>query len=211
MSILLDLFEWAWHILVENRRAYFALNALYYGLMLVFMIYVSFDPALHESILKQYNGAFMVGPLALVDQTASTGLESFKIVVSALLTNVLGFSYGEITLPSFIIPFVGIVIGLYRAIVLGMFFSPTDPAIARIFLPHLPTLLLEGQAAILAMLGVYIHGRAFLWPKTVGEKSRWKGYLQGLREGGILYLLILVVLLVSAIYGMVEAAILAAL
>ncbi|MGC1377784.1 MAG: hypothetical protein WA821_16245, partial [Anaerolineales bacterium] len=193
------LFERAWEILTQNRRAYLALNALYYGLMILAMIYLYFDHALHDSFLKAHGASFMLGPLTL--KAPFDFMQALTVVGNAFMLNLLGSSYGEITLPSFLVPFAGVAIGLYRAVILGIAFSPADPTVARIFLPHLPTLLLEGQAAVLAMLGVYVHGRALLWPETVGQKSRWKAYVEGFRQSGTMYVLIMPVLLISAVYG----------
>lgn len=201
------LFKRAWDILAENRGVYLVFNALYYGLLLLCMVYVNFDPTLHESTVNTFKGAFMTGPLVM---ETSTGIELLKAVGRTFITSVLGSSYTEITLPSFIVPFAGIAIALYRGAMLGMFFSPVDGTIARVFLPHLPTLLLEGQAAVLAMLGAYIHGRAFLWPKTIGQTGRWKAYIEGVRQSGTLYLPIMAVLFISALYGIIEAAVLSA-
>jgi hypothetical protein len=189
--------------LVQNRRAYLALNALYYGLMILAMLYLNFDHALHDSFLKTYGASFMTGPLTL--KAPFDLMQALKVVWDTFILNLLGSSYGEITLPSFLIPFAGVAIGLYRAVILGIAFSPANATAARIFLPHLPTLLLEGQAAILAMLGVYVHGRALLWPETVGQKSRWKAYVEGFRQSGTMYVLIMPVLFISAIYGIIEA------
>lgn len=202
------LFDRVWEILVENRRAYITFSALYYGLILVLMVYTVFDHTFHDNMLKTNSDAFLTGPLAVAGKTL-TSLDALKAAGSTFFLNLIGFNYGEITFPSGIIPFIGVAIGLYRAVVLGIVFSPVDPTIARIFFPHLPTLLLEGQATILAILGAYIHGRAFFWPKSVGQKSRWKAYVEGLRQTGTLYLPIMAILLISAIYGVIEAAILA--
>jgi hypothetical protein len=176
--------------------------------MIFFMVYLNFDHALHDSFLKAYGTSFMTGPLTM--KPPFDFMQALKVAWDAFVLNLLGASYGEITLPSFLIPFAGVAIGLYRAVIMGIAFSPADPTVARIFLPHLPTLLLEGQAAILAMLGVYVHGRALLWPKTVGQKGRWKAYVEGLRQSGTMYVLIMPVLFIAAIYGIIEAAILAA-
>lgn len=203
------LFDRVWDILVLNRRAYFVLNALYYGLILILLMYVSFDHALHERVLETYNATFMTGPLALDGKTPELDSETVKGVVMTFMLNVLGTTYGAVTLPSFVIPFVGIISGLYRAILIGISFSPVDPFMARIFFPHLPTLLLEGQATILAMLGVYIQGRAMIWPATVEQQSRWKAYIEGVRQSGIMYMLIMPILLISAIYGVIEGVLLA--
>jgi hypothetical protein len=204
------LFNRAWEILLENRRAYITFNALYYGLILVLMVYTAFDHAPHDNMLHANPGAFMTGPLDTVGKTL-TGSDMLKAAGNAFLFNLMGFNYGEITFPTYIIPFAGVALGLYRAVILGMAFSPVDPTIARVFFPHLPTLLLEGQASILAILGAYIHSRALLWPKTVGQKSRWRAYVEGVRQSGTLYMPLMVILLVSAIYGMIETVMLAAL
>ena len=74
-------------------------------------------------------------------------------------------------------------------------------------IPHSITLILEGQAYILTMLAAYMQGRAFLWPKSVGLESRGKGYLEGLKRTGKLYLLIILTLAIAAIYEVIEVVI----
>lgn len=206
---MMILFDRVWDILVLNRRAYFVLNALYYGLIVVLMIYTSFNHALHESVLERYGVSFITGPLALDGKAPVMDMETLTSAFLTLLLNLLGVTYAGISLPSFIIPFAGIFSGLYRAILLGISFSPVDPFMARIFFPHLPTLLLEGQAIILAMLGAYIQGRAMIWPATVNHTSRWKAYIEGVRQSGTMYMLIMPILLISAIYGVIEGVLLA--
>jgi len=205
---MIILFDRLWDILVANRRVYFMLNALYYGLIIFFMLYGSIDRALHDKVLETYRSNLMGSPVMVQGKPDSVP-EAFELVGIAFGINVLGSSYASITLPSFVIPFVGIAAGLYRAVILGLGFTPADPTISRIFFPHLPTLLLEGQGSILAMLGAYIHGRAWLWPATVERESRWKAYVEGVRQSGTLYMLIMPVLLISAIYGVIESVILA--
>jgi hypothetical protein len=68
-------------------------------------------------------------------------------------------------------------------------------------------LIIEGQAYILALLAAYIQGRAFLWPQTVGLESRAKGYVDGLKRTGKLYLLIILTLAVAAVYEVLEVVI----
>jgi hypothetical protein len=205
MSIL---FERTWEIFTKNQRAYFILNALYYGVMFLFMIYLNFDTNLRDNFVDQYHTSFQVGAPSLAGQPFSPGT-ALQTLMGNFVFNLMGSTYGEITLPSFIIPFIGILIGLYRAAGLGMAFSPANPTAAGIFLPHLPTLILEGQAVVFAMLGTYIYGRALLWPRTIGQTSRWKAFIEGVRQSGMLYLPIMVVLLLSAIYGFIEVALLA--
>ena len=66
----------AWALVKENRRAYLAINVIYYGLVAVFMIYVAFNPALQRSLLDQIGSAFMTGPLSFVGTAYSNVLGS---------------------------------------------------------------------------------------------------------------------------------------
>jgi len=97
--------------------------------------------------------------------------------------------------------------GLYRAILWGLIFSPGHPDIQRIMIPHSITLVLEGQAYILAMFGAFLQGTAFLFPKTVGLEHRGQGYREGLKRTGKIYILIVLTLLVAAIYEVIEVVI----
>lgn len=205
MSIYLEYLQ---KIFSYNKRAYILLNVFYYAIMLIFMIYLTLDPTLRDGFASRYGKSFQHGPPLLVgepfamDRTMDNLFKNFNY-------NLLGSSYAEITLPSIFIPFVGIAIGLYRVAFLGLAFSPANPTAASFFLPHLPTLLLEGQAAVLAMLGAYIHGRALIWPKTIGQTGRWKAFVEGVRQIGMLYLPIMGILLLAMLYGFVEVALLA--
>jgi hypothetical protein len=202
MIILLDR---AWDILVKNRYPYFALNILYYGLIILLMAYVAFNTSLQDQVLQSSGPLYMGGALLMNNKTAVDG-EVIKGLGMTFLVNVLGTSYGNITLPSFVIPFVGIFLGLYRAVMIGIVFSPFNADIRQIILPHIPTLFIEGQACVLAMLGAYIQGRAMIWPQTTGQTSRWKAYVDGIRQVGTLYMFIMPLLLFSAIYGVIEVA-----
>jgi len=201
------LFKRTWEILVENRIPYVALSVLYYGLILALMAYASFDAPLQTRIFESNRSSFMNGALSITGQVAIDG-RVLKVLGFTFLSNVLGASYSDITLPSFIIPFIGIFIGLYRAVLMGIVFSPFNAATSGIFLVHLPTIFIEGQAFILAMLGAFIHGRAMIWPASVGKTGRWKAYVEGVRQSGSLYIFIVAIFFVSAIYGLLETAIL---
>jgi hypothetical protein len=202
MIILLDR---AWDILVKNRYPYFALNMLYYGLIIMLMAYAAFNTPFQRQILQTNGPTYMTGALTMNGKTA-VDKQVIDVLGMTFLANVLGASYGNITLPSFIIPFAGVFLGLYRAVMLGIVFSPFNADIRQIIIPHIPTLFIEGQACILAMLGAYIQGRAMFWPKSMGQTSRWKSYVEGVRQTGTLYMLIMAILLISAIYGVIEVA-----
>ena len=118
--------------------------------------------------------------------------------------NLMGGSFASITLPSLLIPFGGLLIGAYRAVLWGLIFAPEtlDVSVEGATRGALVALLilLEGQGYVLTMLAAYIHGRAWLWPASVDAASRWQGYKIGIRRSVLLYLLIAATLAVAAVY-----------
>jgi hypothetical protein len=200
------LFARAWEIIGENRRAYVAINASFYGLVIIFMIYTIFQPALQVSMLKTGNDSGVTGALAMYGKgyDAGTVVRNF---IGLYFSNLLGACYGLISFPSLIIPFAGLVTGAARTYEWGLRFSPASADTRAAMLLHIPILVIEGQAMILAMLGAYIHGRAMIWPGSVGLKSRWRAYVEGVRQMGTLYMFIMVILLASALYGLLEYAV----
>jgi hypothetical protein len=196
----------AWGLVQENRRAYIVINVLYYGLVVICMVYVAFNQELQKSLLNEIGAAFMTGPLAFVGQ-AYVNAQVFIAVLATFFVNLLIGSFASVTLPSLIIPFSGILVGVYRAILWGLLLSPANPDLRLVMIPHSITLIIEGQAYILTMLAAYIQGRAFLWPKSVNLESRAKGYLEGLKRTGKLYSLIILTLAVAAIYEVIEVVI----
>jgi len=193
----------AWALVQENKRAYLVINGLYYGLVVIFMGVAAFNRPLQDELLRTVGQGFMTGPLAVVGE-AYLNAEVFKAIGLTFLVNLLLGSLAVITLPSLFIPFIGLLMGVYRAILWGLIFYPGHPDLQMIMIPHSLTLILEGQAYILVLLGVYLQGRAFLWPKSVGLESRWQGYQEGLKRTGKIYLLVLLTLVIAAIYEVLE-------
>lgn len=187
----------------QSRRPYFALNLIYYGLVVGGMTFVVFRPSVQHFLLQAVGGAFMEGPLSVVGSAYVGG----QVLVAIMLTFIVNLVVGSIlciTIPSLLIPFSGIVIGGLRAVLWGLLLSPAMPELRMAMVPHSVTLVLEGQAYTLAMLGAYIHGRAFLWPDTVGVAGRRQAYLGGVRRTLRLYVLVAIMLAVAAVYEAIE-------
>jgi hypothetical protein len=201
-----NLLRSAWRLLQENRRAYVAINIVYYALVIICMIYVAFNQPLQEQLLNLVGASFMTGPLSFVGD-AYVNARVLPAIGATFLVNLFIGLFGTITLPSLIVPFSGFLIGIYRAVLWGLILSPAQPQMRLIMIPHSLTLLLEGQAYILTLLAAYIQGRAFLWPKTVGLESHVKGYLEGLKRTGKIYLLVTLTLAIAAIYEVIEVVI----
>ncbi|HLO29056.1 MAG TPA: hypothetical protein VK249_07980 [Anaerolineales bacterium] len=201
-----NLIKSAWELIRQNRKPYIVLNALYYLLVVVCMIYIAFNQPLQQLLLEQVGMVFTTGPLSFVGQSYINA-KIFTAISSTFLVNLLIGSFGSITLPSLLIPFSGLLVGIYRAVMWGLLLSPAHPDLRLVMIPHSLTLLVEGQAYILTMLAAYLQGRAFLWPKSVGVETHLKGYWEGLKQTGKIYVLVVLTLAIAAVYEVIEAVI----
>jgi len=204
----MNLVRHAWAIVKENRRAYIIINAVYYGLVAIFMVYAAFNQSLQETLVNSVGESFTSGIFAFVGQTYGTGQVLAAMAVTVVINLFIG-TFLEITLPSLIIPFFGMLMGVVRAVLWGLLLSPAYPPLRLLMIPHSLTLILEGQGYIIGLLAVYVQGRAFLWPGSVGMDGHWRGYVEGLKRTGWLYTLVILVLLAAAIYEALEVIFLA--
>jgi len=88
---------------------------------------------------------------------------------------------------------------MFRAILWGLLVLPLIP-FEVYSVPAWLTMLVEGEGYILAMLAAYIQGIAFIWPKSVNASTRRQGYVMGLKATWKLYVLIVFILAVAAIW-----------
>jgi hypothetical protein len=204
-----NLLKRAWAVVRADWKAYIGINILYYGLVALGMIYVSFfNPELQKNLVDSIGQSFTQGPLAAVGGAYRGG----QVIPAMLWTFVINLFLGtliEMTLPSLVIPFSGLLMGVVRAILWGLLLSPADARLAGPMIPHSLVLILEGQGYILALLAVFIHGKAILRPGAYGVQGRVRGYVEGLRRTGWIYLLVTVVLTAAAVYEALEVIFLA--
>jgi hypothetical protein len=181
-----------------------AINVAYYGLVAASMMYVAvIDPSLQEQLMAGVQAALTEGGLKTVGDVYLGG----NVLAAAAVTFVVNFFAGSllyITLPSLVVPFVGLPLGAYRALLWGLLLAPTTTELALVMIPHSLTLVLEGQAYVLAMFAAYLQGTAFLRPRTMGLGSHREGYVAGLRMTARVYVLVWIVLAAAALYEAVE-------
>ncbi|MBN1855720.1 MAG: hypothetical protein JW846_02050 [Dehalococcoidia bacterium] len=193
----------AFSLVRQFLRPYLIINILYYSLVGVSMAYVTFHPEIQDMLTSAVLASFTQGPLSIVAEAYASG----AILKSMALTFGVNFAIASVLvifLPSLIIPFSGVAIGLFRAVLWGLLLAPTTPELQAAMIPHSLTLLVEGQAYILAMLGAWILGCAFVSPKSVGALTWREGYAQGVRNGASIYLLVAIVLAIAAVYEVLE-------
>ena len=191
----------------EFRRAYIILNLAYYSLVVCGMIYAAFNPSLQQLLLAGVSSAFTGGLLSIVGGAYSGGQVLLALVLTFVVNLLIG-SVACIMLPSLVIPFSGLLLGAYRAVLWGLLFSPTAPELRLLMIPHSLTLILEGQAYVLAMLAAHVQGRAFLWPRSVGVTTHRQGYGFGVKRSVRIYVLVVLVLAVAAVYEVLEVTLL---
>jgi hypothetical protein len=202
-----------WHALIdplrEHRQDLLLANLAYFGLVLLGAVISARNPALQRALLDNARTALTQGPLATVAQAYASG----HLIPAMLLTfafNLFAGTFIFLTLPSLTVPFAGVVLGLIRALSWGLLFSPTNPTIAIAMIPHLGTMLLEGEAYVLAMMGAFVMWRNVLWPETSPpggprpKPDRVQAYVEGVRLNLRLYVPITALLLIAAVYEVLE-------
>lgn len=197
----------------DHWRSYVIINAVYYGLVVVGMIYVWFDRSIQVMLMNAIGQAFGPGGFFGPVGEAYGGGQALSAIALTFGINLLVGSFISITLPALLIPFSGLLVGGYRAVVWGFIFTP--PADVQLTAANILTglgitilLLLEGQGYVLAMFATYLQGLAFLFPRRAGVESRWQGYWLGLKLTARLYLLVGAVLLIAALYEVLLAVVL---
>ncbi len=190
-------------VLGGSRRAYVTLNLVYYGLVACGMIFTALDRSIQRQLLAAVGNALTQGPLAGVASAYGTG-QILLAIAWTFVINLAVASFVSITLPSLIVPFSGMLVGLVRAVTWGLLFAPPTLAVggheAAMGLLIGILLVLEGQGYVLAMLAAWVQGQAFLSPQSVGAADRGQGYLIGIKRALHVYVLVALVLAVAAIY-----------
>ncbi|SDT21342.1 hypothetical protein [Microlunatus soli] len=180
-----------------HRRAYLVINACVYGAVLLGMAIGMLFPELHAARADGFTRS--QGDLLLAvfrDPLLFTG--------TILVVNVLRTAVLLIVLPSLVIPFAGLVVFGIKTIDMGIILAPVDRVGALTLIPHSLTLLIEFQAYVWVIFGVWLLGRAWIRPVAVGAPTHRQGYLAGLRALGWTWLPALVLFVIGAIYEVAE-------
>ncbi|MHC4106750.1 MAG: hypothetical protein ACYSTY_01560 [Planctomycetota bacterium] len=189
--------------LAGRQRLLWAVHLAYFGLLVFWSVIVYELPALQVGLLGAVES--QIADEGSVLGVAGKAYASGIIPLAAAATFVINFLIGSflsITLPSFVVPGVGALLAAFRAALWGLLLAPTTLALSPSMIPHSGTLLLEGEAYILAAFF------AVLIPIFMCQRSRGGGVWR--RYGGALVvnlkanLLVAIVLLVAACYEATE-------
>ncbi|MFD7025048.1 hypothetical protein [Promicromonospora sukumoe] len=188
------LFRHAFQTVQSNRRAYLVLNAVLYGSVLLGFGAGLLFPGLAAAQLDSLEAS------GTGDLVRSLLENPWLFALVILANNALRAGLLNLVLPSMIVPFAGIVWYVYSLFTVGLVLAPVDRDGWLTLIPHSLTVVMEVQAYVLLSLGVYLLGRAWIRPRTVGAENRRQAYVHGLRQLGLLSLPALALLVVFALY-----------
>ncbi|WP_321914479.1 hypothetical protein [Paraburkholderia sp. J11-2] len=191
-------------IIKRHRGAFVVLNMVFYGLVALSMVATLHIPELQAPYKPSTEQAFAHPGLFKTVADAYANRNLLLAISLTFLVNLIIAAFGMTTLPSFALPFVGILAQFYRAFLWGVLFAPIGPLRVTL-IPHSLTLLVEGQAHVLAAFAAYVQARMFLWPHRYGLNSHKAGYKAGVLSTLKLYSLIVLALLLGAVYEVVES------
>jgi hypothetical protein len=181
-------------IIRGNSRAYLVANAVIFGLFVIgFAVGLAF-PHLAQD---QHARLDADGTTALVRSLLDS---PWVFALTILAVNTMKMGVLTIVLPSMVVPFAGIPLLAYWAYTTGVTLVPSTDIGWVALIPHTLTIIVEFEAYILLVLGVYVLGRSWIRPHTVGADHRRGGYVRGLRQLGWLALPAAILFVVGAIY-----------
>jgi hypothetical protein len=135
----------------RHWKLFSLMHAVYFGLFLIGMLAIYEAPLLQDFMLAAIGG--QIENKSSVLGVAGTAYESRNIAVAAVVTLLINFFAGSllvITLPSVIVPGIGVLMAVFRATMWGILLAPSYMSLAWGMIFHSGTLLLEGEGYILA-------------------------------------------------------------
>ena len=195
-------------LIKNDRKAFNWINIGYFATIIIGMLIIRANPEFQKQLVTLVGDAFSAGPMQYLTGAYSNG-EIIKAIGLTFFVNLVLGSFIALTLPSLIIPFSGFVMGAYRALVWGFLFSPdmTVLDLPKIIMGIGIGLLLifEGEAYVLGLFAAFLQSRAWVKPASVGAENHRQGYLIGVRLTLRMYLLVIGMLLIAAIYEVILA------
>lgn len=191
-------FRKALSIIRDFKKEFLILNAAFFSLFLLTMTLTLLLPDIQPAVTQ------IVSRLVRADLGAEIYLSGNILLAAAatLLVNLI-VAVLVIGLPSFIVPFFGVAFALVFAATYGITLAPIGPHAAAM-IPHAVTMVIEFEAYIIAALGAYILGRTVFFPQAGEMRSFAQRYLDGARKIASLYVLVVTLLVVGAVYEAFE-------
>ena len=187
----------------KYRRLFFAVHVIFFGTVIMMTAVVYHMPDVQRDLVTKVAEKVQSseGPLAV----AAKGYQEQDFALAAVVTlvvNLLIASFLLITVPSFIVPGVGVLVAGRHAVLWGLRYAPSYTGASGVMLPHSFALLLEGEAYVLATFFALLVPVYLLRPSE--GPTVWRRYGRAVMLNLRGSLLVLIVLMVAALYEAAE-------
>jgi hypothetical protein len=182
----------------KDWKLFLASNIFLFGLFVIGAIVGLAFPALHDQLVRWIDQVTSTGPIGTVSNTLGGGdiwLGTWQIFshnyLVTLVVAVLSLVFPPLILLVFGIQFFafGIVLSVPNLL--------RDPVA---LLPVLGTLVLEGEAYVIAIFATMRLVEALIWPRRFGEQSAVRAYLKAIVDNAKLLVVAGILLAVAALY-----------
>jgi hypothetical protein len=188
----------------KHRTLFLIMHLVTFGLTILCMAIIYQLPTIQEWLMA-YIGAESYSEKSLLG-IAGNAYGSGNVLYAILVTVLINYLWATLvttTLPSVIIPGIGILLVFIRAVFIGFLLAPAYTELSACGLTHYILLLLEFEGYILAsFFALLVPLYLILWYEK-GEPI-WRRYLHGLLINAKATIVIFIVLLIAAIYEAVE-------
>ncbi len=187
-------------VIKRYRVLFIVVHIVFFLTGLFFMAVIYLSPQIQWYLLASLRMQD-TGPLAIAARAYGSGNILRAAAVTFLINFPLG-SFASITLPSIILPGIGVIITILRSVMWGLLLAPTFLSLSSMMLPHSFTLLLEGHAYVVATFF------AILIPVYLCRRAEGPTFLRRYGRAVVLNikgcLIIIIVLMIAAIYEAIE-------
>lgn len=191
-------------IIRRDWKLLLAVNVFYFGILLIGGLIALLRPDIQGYWLDVLAAGLKSGPLAPVGSAVEAG-KVVNLAVQIFKTNVITGTLAYITIPSLIFPPWALLIGAWRALLWGMaFVIPYGRLTFGKLIFHYVTLLIEGEAYVIAIFASLRLIEALIWPVRFGQRSRLQAYAVAIMDYAKLFLVVLLLLAVGAVYEAFE-------
>lgn len=168
---------------------------IYFILVIIGCLIGVLNPDLAFEVKKMVGEQFASSMPGLF-QAISTG-QLLTVILTIFGINSIFGSFLTITVPNMV--GLGTLIFIYRPVLWGLIYAPTDPQSAMLLLLVIPTLLLEGLAYVIAFTSSIDLLLALIKPGKLEEESRLKAMKKAWINNLKSYVLVLIVLFIAAV------------
>jgi hypothetical protein len=200
MDLIKDIVD----IFRKDWKLFAAVNVFYFGTLLLGGLIALLRPDIQGYWLGVLAMGLKTGTLAPVGSAIEAG-KVLNLALQIFQTNIITGTLVYITIPSFIFPPWALLLGGWRALLWGMaFVVPYGRLTLGKLVFHYVTMLIEGEAYVIAIFASTRLIEALVWPSRFGESSRASAYVKAIIDNFKLLIVVAIILAIGALYEAFE-------